>query len=457
MRRTRALIGVIALLGSLGAFAAPTAGAAPTENGREWREVAATTGLSWSEVASVCPTDGVTACSGSVGGRDLTGWTWASAPQVRDLMVQYAPGLATADAVTGIDGFFGSISFLGVMRYTTFTSTTYSYSEFTGGWTSSTDPTTGNPIAAGAGYSTGLTGTTSSGSIGLGPDTDTANQFRGVFMWRPAGRDYTAPVVTPTVSGTLGNNGWYRSDIGITWSVVDPESAIVSTVGCDPTSVTTDTAAFTQTCTATSAGFGGPGAGSLSVKRDATPPIVACNTNPTFTLGDPSAMVSGTVSDAGSGPVTASVSGAADTSIAGLRSTTLVGSDRAGNITSQSCAYLVTVPQCLGRTPTIVGTGGNDIITGTPGIDVIHGLAGDDTISGLGRGDLICGGDGNDLIYGGDGADRIDGGAGNDDLNGDAALDIIDGGLGNDSIRGGAGADKCTSGEIRMSSCAVLY
>ena len=89
MRRTRALIGVIALLGSLGAFAAPTAGAAPTENGREWREVAATTGLSWSEVASVCPTDGVTACSGSVGGRDLTGWTRASAPQVRDQIIDH--------------------------------------------------------------------------------------------------------------------------------------------------------------------------------------------------------------------------------------------------------------------------------------------------------------------------------------------------------------------------------
>ena len=439
MRRTRALIGVIALLGSVGAFAAPSAGAAPTENGREWRELYTTTGLSWSQVASVCPTDGVTACSGSVGGHDLTGWTWASAPQVRSLMVQYAPGLATADAVTGIDGFFGAINFLGVMRWTTYTSLTYSYSEWTGGWTSSTDAATGNPIAAGAGYSTGLTGTTSDGSIGLGPDTDVANQYRGVFLWRTAGLDYSAPVVTPTVTGTLGNNGWYRSDIGITWSVVDPESAIVSTVGCDPTSVITDTAAFTQTCTATSAGFGGPGTGSVSVKRDATPPTVTCNTNPTFTLGDPSATVSGTVSDAGSGPVATSVSGAADTSIAGLRSTTVFGSDRAGNIGSQSCAYLVTVPQCLGKTPTIVGTGGND------------------TITGLGKGDLICGGDGNDLIYGGDGADRIDGGAGNDDLNGDAALDIIDGGLGDDSIRGGAGADKCTSGEIRMSSCAVLY
>ncbi len=457
MRRSRALIGVIALLGSLGAVAVPSASAAPTENGREWRELYTTTGLSWSQVASVCPTDGVTACSGSVGGRDLTGWTWATAPQVRDLMLPYAPGLATADSVDGIDGFFGAAGFLGVMRWTTYTSLTYFYSEWTGGWTASTDAGTGQPIGAGAGYSTAGTGTTSSGSIGLGPDADAASSIRGVFLWRPAGRDYTAPVVTPTVTGTIGNNGWYRSNVGISWSVVDPESAIVSATGCDPVTVTSDTPGYTQTCTAVSAGFGGPGTGSATIKRDATAPTVTCNTSPTFTLGDPNATISGTVADALSGVNTATVGAPADTSIAGLRSATLTGFDRAGNVTSRSCAYLVTVPTCLGRTPTKVGTGGNDTITGTAGIDVIHGLAGNDIISGLGKGDFLCGGDGNDVVYGGGGADTIDGGAGNDDLYGDAAIDIIDGGLGDDSIRGGDGADKCTSGEIRMSSCAILY
>ena len=52
------------------------------------------------------------------------------------------------------------------------------------------------------------------------------------------------------------------------------------------------------------------------------------------------------------------------------------------------------------------------------------------------------------MILGGSEDDDLHGGTGNDDLNG---------GLGNDSIRGDAGADRCTSGEIRMSSCAVLY
>src|SRR5262245_39971601 len=71
--------------------------AAPTVDGREWRELYETTGLSWSQVASVCPTDGQTACSGSVGGRNLAGWTWATADQVRDLMDDHAPALATAE------------------------------------------------------------------------------------------------------------------------------------------------------------------------------------------------------------------------------------------------------------------------------------------------------------------------------------------------------------------------
>ena len=111
--------------------------AAPTVAGKEWRELYQTTGLSWSQVASVCPTDGVTPCSGTVAGQNLTGWVWGTAAQVRDLLDDYAPGLTTAEppVVSGIEGFWGAISFLSVMRWTTYTSLTYFYSEYTAGWT----------------------------------------------------------------------------------------------------------------------------------------------------------------------------------------------------------------------------------------------------------------------------------------------------------------------------------
>ena len=37
--------------------------------------------------------------------------------------------------------------------------------------------------------------------------------------------------ITPSVTGTLGNNGWYRSDVSVSWSVTDAESEITSTQG----------------------------------------------------------------------------------------------------------------------------------------------------------------------------------------------------------------------------------
>lgn len=84
--------------------------------------------------------------------------------------------------------------------------------------------------------------------------------------------DTTPPSIVPTVTGTLGDNGWYTSDIHVTWAVADPESAVSSTSGCGPADVTADTdvAGVTVTCTATS--LGGTASQSVTVKRDATAP-----------------------------------------------------------------------------------------------------------------------------------------------------------------------------------------
>ncbi len=449
---------VIVLVGTLGSFGAASSSAAPTVDGRQWRELYETTGLSWSQVASVCPTDGQTPCTGSVGGKDLTGWTWATSDQVLGLMDDYAPGLATAEppVVSGIEGFWASISFLGVMRWTTYTASTYSYSEWTGGWTASKNTETGLPISGGAGYSHRLAGSTATGTIGLGTDADAASLIRGVFLWRPSG-DYTAPVVTPTVTGTLGSNGWYRSDVSVSWAVTDNESPITSTEGCDPSTLSVDSAASTYACTATSAGSGGPGSGSVTVKRDTTPPTVSCGAAPTFELGQFPAPVSATVTDSLSGAASATTSRQVPTSSVGVKTAVLTGIDRAGNTRNVSCSYSVVVPRCQGLTPTLVGTGGNDVLTGTPGIDVVHGLSGADKIDGLAGADKACGGEGVDVIKGGAGADTVDGGGGNDDIYGGDVADTLDGGLGSDSIRGDAGADRCRSGEVRMSSCETIF
>ena len=68
------------------------------------------------------------------------------------------------------------------------------------------------------------------------------NPYRGVFLWRTAGLDYSPPVITPELAGTVGNNGWYVSDVSVTWDVTDAQSPIDSLTGCGPASVNADTA-----------------------------------------------------------------------------------------------------------------------------------------------------------------------------------------------------------------------
>ena len=85
--------------------------------------------------------------------------------------------------------------------------------------------------------------------------------------------DNTAPVITPNVVGTLGTNGWYVSDVTVSWSVVDAESAISSQSGCDPVTVNADTPGVTLTCSATSSG--GSSSQSVTIKRDATAPTLS--------------------------------------------------------------------------------------------------------------------------------------------------------------------------------------
>jgi len=94
--------------------------------------------------------------------------------------------------------------------------------------------------------------------------------------------DSTPPVITPTVGGTLGKNGWYVSNVEVSWQVTDAESEISASDGCDEQSVTSDTAGTTFTCTATSAG--GTNSSSVTIKRDATPPTASASAGPPANL-----------------------------------------------------------------------------------------------------------------------------------------------------------------------------
>jgi hypothetical protein len=159
--------------------------------------------------------------------------------------------------------------------------------------------------------------------------------------------DPTPPVITPTVTGTQGNDGWYTSDVGVSWDVSDPETAISSETGCGSQSVTADTAGTTFTCTATSAGGTSPK--SVTIKRDATAPSIAFSGNAgTYTVAD-TVDITCTATDAMSGVASTSCPGVIDEpawSLAlGSHSVSATATDDAGNTGSKSASFTVTVDE----------------------------------------------------------------------------------------------------------------
>jgi hypothetical protein len=88
--------------------------------------------------------------------------------------------------------------------------------------------------------------------------------------------DATPPAVAAVTSPPApdGSNGWFHSNVGLSWSVTDPDSPAV-TRNCGPQTIATDgVVAFT--CTAESAG--GTTNQPITIMRDTTPP-----STPTFT------------------------------------------------------------------------------------------------------------------------------------------------------------------------------
>jgi hypothetical protein len=85
--------------------------------------------------------------------------------------------------------------------------------------------------------------------------------------------DTTPPVITPNVSGTLGSNGWYTSNVSVDWTVAENESTVSSSTGCGPSVVSADTSGTTFSCQATSEG--GTNSQSVTVTRDATKPTLS--------------------------------------------------------------------------------------------------------------------------------------------------------------------------------------
>ena len=153
--------------------------------------------------------------------------------------------------------------------------------------------------------------------------------------------DSSGPEVgyTLTPAAPDGDNGWYTSDVGVHWTVVDPETTVTTTTGCEDSTLSSDTAGATYTCSATSSG-GTTSVTTVSIKRDATAPTLAPTVPATILVGG-SYSASPNASDATSGIANASCD-PLDTSSTGTRSTTCTATDNAGNVASVVLDYTVT-------------------------------------------------------------------------------------------------------------------
>jgi hypothetical protein len=193
--------------------------------------------------------------------------------------------------------------------------------------------------------------------------------------------DPTPPVVTPVVYGTLGANGWYTTNVTVNWSVTDPESVILSTSGCDATTLTAETTGTTLTCSATS--DGGVTTVSKTFKIDKTPPAVTATPSRGPDANgwyNHALSVSFTGSDGMSGVDTCVAPQAYSGPDSGGASVGGTCTDKAGNVGAASLAlrYDATPPQVTGssagRGPDSNGWYNHPVSVSFTGSDAMSGV-----------------------------------------------------------------------------------
>lgn len=150
--------------------------------------------------------------------------------------------------------------------------------------------------------------------------------------------DIGAPSVSLSPSGTLGSNGWYRSNVTVTGSGSDAVSGLASLALSCGTNPCTVTAEGTTTITATATdNAGNIGSNSITIRKDTVQPTITFN--PSGTAGNggwyrSSVSLSASGSDATSGLASLSLScGSNPCTISAQGSTgvTASASDNAGN------------------------------------------------------------------------------------------------------------------------------
>src|SRR5207244_803522 len=113
------------------------------------------------------------------------------------------------------------------------------------------------------------TGISRDGAIRVGSTT--------VRVHQDGDGDTTPPVIRPTVTGTIGGDGWYVGTVTVQFAVSDPDSEIVNeSVNCAGVTISTDTIDAPVTCEATS--HGGTASNTVVIRIDNTAPTIVIST-----------------------------------------------------------------------------------------------------------------------------------------------------------------------------------
>lgn len=200
-------------------------------------------------------------------------------------------------------------------------------------------------VALGAGGL--LAGTpTAAGDYGFVVEGEDRNGFVAIrgFALSVLEADPSPPQIAASLAGPLGTDGWYIGDVEVSWTVVDPQSPVESTVGCNPVVLASDSPAASFTCTATSAG--GEASATASVKRDATAPTVS---SAATTAANEAGWYAGpvtvhhTCADALSGIGTCSADEVLDAEGAAAAAAAGLATDAAGNVSAPGNVVTVAI------------------------------------------------------------------------------------------------------------------
>ena len=186
--------------------------------------------------------------------------------------------------------------------------------------------------------------------------------------------DNTAPVISPNVSGTAGTNGWYKSNVSVTWTVSDPESGILSSAGCSASNLTSNTTGTAFTCSASN-NAGLSNSVSVTIKIDKTAPVLSLPANITTPATGPSGAAvtyTATATDNFDSSVTANCAPASGSTFSiGTTPVSCSSTDAAGNIAADS--FQVTVQDTVTSTAasttstsTVTATATPPVVTSTP-------------------------------------------------------------------------------------------